>query len=133
MPPQRSEPLLPVQLGANDPPTDAETEDSDDTVFYPDENTGDALLIIDEAEWRGLSDNHRMASNTASFSFVTSMEGAVQDISELSTTPATYTSLFSGLGEPRVSGRRQTMYDDDPQMVALSLSSPPQISDEVLA
>ena len=90
-------------------------------MFYPEEDSGDALLVIDEADWHGLSDNHRMASNTASFSFVTSMEGVVQDISALSTTPATYHSLFSGCGEePRVSGRRKTMPGDDPQMDALS-------------
>ena len=98
-------PLLPIQLGADDPPTEEEDLDSDGTLFYPEDDIDDSLLVIDEAEWRGLSDNHRIASNTASFSFVTSMEGVVQNISELSTTPATYSSLFSGLrGEPRVSG-----------------------------
>ena len=78
-------------------------------------------MQLDETEWRGLSDNHRIASNTASFSFVTSMEGVVQDISDLSTTPATYSSLFSGLGvESRVSGRQGAMPGDDPHMDALS-------------
>ena len=79
--PNNSGPVLPVQLGDNDPPTDEETVDSDDTQFYPCENSGDALLVVDEAVWQGLSESHRVASNTASFSFVTSMEGDIQDIS----------------------------------------------------
>ena len=87
-------PILPIQPGSGDPTAEDEDEDSEGTVFYPEEDQDDSLLVIDEAEWRGLSDNHKIASNTASFSFVTSMEVVVQDISTLSTTPATYSSLF---------------------------------------
>ena len=49
-------PLLPIQLWDNNPPTDKEDEDSDGTVFYPEEGQDDSLLVIDEAEWRGLSE-----------------------------------------------------------------------------
>ena len=120
-PSRSSGPVLPVNMDAEEPSTDEEAGDSDDTLFYPEEDSGDALLIVDEADWRGLSDNHRLASNTASFSFVTSMEGVVQDISSLSTKPTTYSSLFSGSShESRASSQMKTMSEDDPQKDALS-------------
>ena len=54
-PSRSSGPVLPVALDSNAPPTDEEAEDeealdSEDTVSYPVDNTGDALLIIDEAD-----------------------------------------------------------------------------------
>ena len=99
---------------------DSHGEDSDDTQYYPEEDSADALLI-DEAAWRGLSEAHRMAANTASFSFVTSMEGIVQDLSDLRTTPATYTSLSVKFGDesPTV-GRSNYGSEDEPQMNALA-------------
>ena len=112
-----------MQLDANDPPTDEEEEVSDKTLHYPEEDSGDALQMTNEAEFQGLGNSYRVASKTATYaSFATSVEGVVQDTSTLSTTPAPYTALCTGFDdEPRVSGRRMAEQKDeeDPQMAAL--------------
>ena len=47
-----------------------------------------ALLIVDALVWNTLPEAHKIASNTASFSFVTNMEGNIQNLDPLETTPA---------------------------------------------
>ena len=94
-------------------------EDSEGTVYYTEGGSGESLLVI-EGFWKRLPDTHKLASNTASFSFLTPLEGVVQDVTEMETTPATYAALSAVLG----AGHEDTMSQDsecipdDPQAVA---------------
>ena len=76
-----------------DPGEDGQWDDASlpSTIEYPDHPSTD-LVISDDNSWCVLSDTSKLASTTASFSFVGNVEG-ITDLNDEETSPFTLVAL----------------------------------------